>query len=57
MTNAMLTIEVLETAGEAARCPWCERGGALFDTLSADHLGVECRWCDFADLEEIATLV
>lgn len=57
MTNTMLTIEILETAGEASRCPWCERGGALFETLSADHLGVECRWCDFADLEEIAALV
>lgn len=55
--SAMLSIEIRRQCSEGARCPLCESPGALFETLSADHVGVECRWCDFVDLEEIAGLV
>lgn len=57
MAQALVTIEVFESASEAARCPLCERAGALFESLHPEYLGVECRWCDFADLEDIAALV
>ncbi|MFD1860202.1 hypothetical protein [Aeromicrobium camelliae] len=57
MAHALVTVEVYETASESARCPLCERPGALFETMNPDYLGVECHWCDFADLEELAALV
>jgi len=55
--SAMLSVEIRRRCAEAARCPLCESPGSLFETSSPDHVGVECRWCGFADVEEIAGLV
>ncbi|WP_293781182.1 hypothetical protein [uncultured Aeromicrobium sp.] len=57
MAHTTVAVTVFETASESARCPLCERPGALFETLNPDYLGVECHWCDFSDLEEIAAFV
>lgn len=57
IVHAAFATEYLREVARGRRCPMCERAGGLVDTLSPDHLGVECQWCEFEDLEPIAGLV